>query len=107
MIAVAIVLAAQGVPQSMLAAADEANAAFVQCLFAVSRAANGARLGADEFERKLGSSCLAEEAAVVRTGIIVLRRRGVSDPESTVRREAQDARRSVLDTYRKGLEFRP
>ena len=107
MIALAFVLAAQDVPQSVMAAADEANGAFVQCLFATSRAANAARLGVDEFEHKLAGSCLVEERELVRTGAAVMRARGQPNAEATIRQEAADARRSVVNTFRETLKFRP
>lgn len=106
MMIAALLLAAEAVPQELLAAADEANGAYVQCLFATSRAAHSARLAVDEFERKLAASCLAEEEVLVRTGTAVLGRRETG-AQSTVRREARDARRSVVDTYRQTLTFRP
>jgi hypothetical protein len=102
--AISLLLAA-GVPQSMLAAADDANGAYVQCLFATSRAANAAHLSVEAFETKLASSCLTEEASLVRTGTAVMAARGETDAASTVKREAADARRSVVDTYRKILEL--
>lgn len=104
---IAFLLAAQPIPQRLEAASDEATGAYVQCLFAVSRAANAAHLGIEEFERKLGASCTAEEEAVVRTGIPILRRKGVASPAASAREETQDARRSVVDTYRTTLKFRP
>ena len=104
---IAILLAAQPIPQRLEAASDEAGGAYVQCLFAESRAANAARLGVDEFERKLAGSCTAEEEAVVRTGIPILRLKGVANPAASARQEARDARRSVVDTYRTTLKFRP
>ena len=100
MIAAALMMVAQPVPQNALAAADEANAAYVQCLFATSRAASGAHLSADDFERKLASACVGEEETLVRTGVAVLRARGHSNAEAAARQLAKDARRSVLDTYR-------
>jgi hypothetical protein len=107
MIALALFVAAQGVPQRVMAAADEANGAFVQCLFATSRAANAARLGVDDFEHKLAGSCLAEEQELVRTGAAVMRARSQPNAEATVRQEAADARRSVVNTFRETLKFRP
>ena len=107
MIGLALLIAAQGAPQSLLNAADEANGAFVQCLFATSRAANSARLTVEEFERKLAGSCLAQERELVRTGAAVMRARGQPDAEATVRQEAADARRSVVNTFRETLKFRP
>jgi hypothetical protein len=101
----ALLLAAQAVPQSLLAAADEANGAYVQCLFATSRTANGAHLALEQFERKLAASCLREEDDLVRTGTAVLTRRGERNAASRARQEAKDARRSVLDTYRQNLKL--
>lgn len=105
MIPFAILLAAQAVPQSMLAAADNADEAYVGCLFATSRAANGAGLSLEAFERKLASACHAEEEASVRAGAAVLMARGEPNAVSTERQMAEDARRSVVDTYRKILEL--
>ena len=107
MIGVALLIAVQPMPAELLGPADEANAAYVQCLFAESRAANAARLGVDEFERKLAGSCTAEEEAVVRTGIAILRLKGVANPAASARQQARDARRSVVETYRTTLKFRP
>ena len=105
MIAIAILLFAQAVPQSMLAAADDADAAYVQCLFATSRAANGAGLSLEAFERKLASACHEEEEASVRAGTAVLIARGEPNAASSERQMAEEARRSVVDTYRKILEL--
>jgi hypothetical protein len=104
---IALLLAAQAIPQNLESPADEAAGAYAQCLFAVSRAANRAGLAAEAFERKLASSCLAEEEAVVRTAIPIFRLKGMADPVSSARQNAQDARRSVVETYRKILQFRP
>jgi hypothetical protein len=106
MIAIALILSAQPVPQSMLATADSANGAYVQCLFATARAANGAHLSVDAFEGELASACRSEEQAIVRATTAVLDRRGERNAEATARQLAQDSRRSVLETYRKTIEFR-
>ena len=106
MIAIALLLFAQSVPQSMLATADNANAAYVQCLFATSRAANGAHLSVYAFEGKLASACGAEEQAIVRATSAVLERRGERNAEATARQLARDARRSVLETYRTTIDLR-
>src|SRR3954463_9034799 len=63
MIVLAFLAATQPVPVTLLDKADAASAAYVQCLYAVSRNANAARLSDGEFERKLADSCLAEERA--------------------------------------------
>ena len=107
MIAIAILLAAQAVPQNMLNAADDADSAYVGCLFATSRAANGAGLSLEAFERKLASACHEEEEASVRAGAAVLRARGEANAVSTERQMAEDARRSVLDTYRHAIALQP
>ena len=103
MIGIALILAAEPVPQTMLATADEANAAYVQCLFATSRAAMSAHLSAEAFERKLGSACIPEEDAVVRAGTAVLLRRGEPNSSSSAKRVAEEARRSVVESYRQAL----
>lgn len=105
MIALALLLATEAVPQSMVAAADDANGAYVQCLFATSRAANGAHLSLEAFESRLAASCITEEQEVVRTGTAVLSRRGEANAASSARQSAKDARRSVIQTYRQILEL--
>ena len=105
MIAIALLLGAQAVPQTLLAAADDANGTYVQCLFATSRAASGAHLSVEAFERKLAGACHAEEEAAVRTGTVVLVARGEADAGSDMSRLAKDARQTVLDTYRKIVEL--
>ena len=105
MIAVALLLGAQAVPQAMLAAADDANGAFVRCLFATSRAAHQARLSAGEFETRLSTSCMDEEAALIRATAAVLTRRGQHDARATARQLAHDSRISVENTYRQTIEL--
>jgi len=105
MIAAALLITVQAVPQNMLTAADDANAAYVQCLFQTSRAANAARLSLEAFETKLAASCIAEEQELVRTGTAVLNRRGQANAASNARQLAKDARRSVVQTYRQILEL--
>ncbi len=102
---IALFLGAQAVPQSLLRAADDADGTYVQCLFATSRAANGAHLTLEQFEGKLASACRNEEDAAVRAATAVLERRGEPDAASRSRQEAQDARRSVVNTYRQILEL--
>jgi glycine/D-amino acid oxidase-like deaminating enzyme len=98
---VALLIAAGAVPQTPLDAADQTDEAYVRCLFAASRAASAAHLSPDEFARKLSSACRNEEDAVVRTGTAVLARRGDPNAAAKARQSAQEARQSVLDTYRR------
>jgi hypothetical protein len=98
--AIALLLAAQAVPPAMLEAADRANQAYVQCLFAVSRSASAVHVDVEAFRGRLASACTSEEAALVRAGAAVLARRGEPNAASKMRQVTQDARRSVVDTYR-------
>lgn len=107
MIGLILLIGAQAVSQNMLAAADEANGAYVQCLFGTARAANGDGLSVTDFEGKLASACVAEEDALVRAGTAVLRAKGTPNAASTARQLANDARQSVLDTYRRTAALRP
>jgi len=107
MIAVALLLSGQAVPQNMLATADKANAAYVQCLFATARAANEAHLSVDAFQGKLASACVAEQQEIVRATAAVLKRRGEAGPESKAEQLARDARSSVVETYRRTRELIP
>lgn len=105
MIAVALLLSAQSVPHAVLDAADQANGAYVQCLFATSRAASASRMSADVFEARLAAACTAEQQAVVQAMTAVLQGRGERNAAAVARRAAEDARRSVLDTYRQALNL--
>jgi hypothetical protein len=104
-IAIALLIGAEPVSQSMLAAADDANGTYVQCLFATSRAASAGGLSVQAFERQLATACRSEAKATVRAGAAILVARGESDAVSSSRRVADEARRSVLDTYRRIREL--
>ena len=106
MVLAALLLLLQGVPQSMLATADDANEAYVKCLFATSRAASASHLSVEAFEARLGSACTDEEAALVRAMANVLQRRGESNATAQAERAAKDARRSVVETYRRAIELK-
>jgi hypothetical protein len=103
--AITLLLMAQSISQGTADAADSANQAYVQCLFATSRAASAARLSVDVFENKLASSCAAEENDAVRALTAALRQRGESNAASTARQAVSDARRSVVETYRRATEL--
>ena len=75
--------------------ADAANLAYVQCLFATSRAASAARLSVDAFEQKLAGSCRSEQRALKRLEPANLH--GLDEA----------ARQQVVETYRRALELEP
>ena len=50
---------------------------------------------------------VADDQELVRTGVAVMRARGQPNAEATIREEAADARRSVVNTFRETLKFRP
>lgn len=107
MIALAMLIAAQAGPSALASAADDASGAYIQCLFATSRAANRDRLSVGEFQSRLASSCTAEEQSVVRTTTAVLARRGERNAAGNARQLAQSARQQVIDDYRRALELEP
>ena len=74
--------------------ADAANLAYVQCLFAQSRAAHESRLLPDQFEALLARSCPAEELALVNAA-----------PDAA--QTAAQARQMVVDDYRRTVELQP
>ena len=87
--------------------ADAANAAYTQCLFAVSRNANAAHLSVGAFEEKLERSCASEQADLERTAERIFKARGESDASSRAQQLANDSRRMVVDSYRKTREIQP
>jgi hypothetical protein len=62
-------------------------------------------MSADAFEARLAAACTAEQRAVVQAMTAVLQRRGERNAAALARRAADEARRSVLDTYRQGLNL--
>jgi len=88
-----LILAAATSPSD---AADAANLAFTQCLFATSRAASEARLSPSAFEQKLAISCMSQQRDLERA-YYGTRVQGLADT----------ARRQVVDAYRKAVELEP
>lgn len=100
MIILAFLAAAQIVPAGISDAADAANEAYVGCLFAVSRSADGAGLTVTDFERKLAVSCLAEGRASIRIDAKIRALRGEREPARKADAWDSETRRSFVDDYR-------
>jgi hypothetical protein len=88
-----LILAAATSPSD---AADAANLAFTQCLFATSRDASEARLSPGALEQKLANSCLSQQRDLER-----------AYGGTRVHGLADAARRQVVDAYRKAVELEP
>ena len=97
-----LLLASQAVSPALLDQADARNAAFVSCLFSVSRESRATGLSADDFEQKLGRACRSEEDELRTVSIRILRLRGHSEAGATdqTAKLLDDARRSVVTAYR-------
>jgi hypothetical protein len=91
----------------LTADADASNLAYTQCLFATSRAANEARLSVGAFEERLATACRAEQRVVERSMGRVFAQRGERDGTASAHRLAEEARRGMVDTYRRTLELEP
>jgi hypothetical protein len=76
-------------------AADAANLAFTQCLFATSREASAARISPSLLEQRLARSCIAEQRELERS----------TGPRAGAL--ADTARQQVVDAYRKALDLEP
>jgi hypothetical protein len=87
--------------------ADAANAAYTQCLFAVSRDASAVHLSTGAFEEMLEHSCASEQAALQRATARIFRSRGEADASSRAKRLADDGRKMVVNSYRKTRELEP
>jgi hypothetical protein len=97
---IGLLIAAQ-IPGSLLARSDEANAAYVQCLFSVVRAANAAKLSQSAFEQRLSNACRAEGQVQRALGVRILKLRGEPRPEQSVDRTDWQIRQGMIDDYRK------
>ena len=106
MIMIAFLMAAQAVPASVLDEADAANDAYVGCLLAISRSADGAGLSVTEYERKLAVSCWAEERVINRIDTKLFTLRGHRGPAREADALNSETRQSMVDTYRRLPEFK-
>jgi hypothetical protein len=100
-------LLATAVPAAVTDAADDANLAYVQCLFATSRTASGDRLSIGAFEQRLANACLAQQSALERALAKSLARRGERNSAARAHGLADAARRTVVEDYRHALELEP
>ena len=101
MILATMLLMAANVPQSLLDRADEANLAYVRCLFGVTREANAAGLRVEQFERRMAESCLSEESSVRSLGSRILTLRGNGSPAASVDGFIRQTKRKMVEDYRK------
>ena len=101
MIALALILAAAAVPQSLLDDGDAANLALTQCGFAAERAAHAAGLSVSAFERKLAGDCSAEERRLRATSVRIFRARGSSNPAAEAEDMIRLGRQAMIDAYRR------
>ena len=87
--------------------ADAANEAYTQCLFASSREAHAAHLSVSAFEARLATACDAEQAELERALARILASRGEVSASARAKRLTVDARRMVVDSYRRTQELEP
>ena len=97
-----LLLASQSIAPTLLDRADSRNAAFVACLFSVSREARSMDFSAEHFEQKLSSACRSEEEELRAVSVNILQLRGHSAADATDRtaKLLSEARRSVVTAYR-------
>ena len=97
-----LLLASQAISPALLDQADSRNAAFVACLFAVSREARSNGLGAAQSEQKLSRASHTEEEALRAVSVRILQLRGHSAADAADRTSGllRDARRSVITAAR-------
>jgi len=101
MIALAAILAAIAVPQSLLNDGDAANLALTQCGFAAERSAHAAGLSVSAFEQKLARDCAAEERRLRATSVRIFRARGSANPAAEAEDMIRAEREAMVEAYRK------
>lgn len=97
----ALLLMAADVPRALLDRADAASGAYVGCLFGVTREAHSAGLPVDQFERRLASSCRAEEQAARQIDSRIFALRGDPNPAAKAAALAEETRRGMVANYRR------
>jgi hypothetical protein len=101
MIALALLLAASAVPQSLLEKADAAGLAQTQCLFSVFRAARQAHLSSGEFGAQLRSTCSAESLQLRTVSARIFTLRGEANPSARAQRMIDESYRAMVEEYRR------
>ena len=101
MIALALLLAASAVPQSLLDKADAAGLAQTQCLFSVFRAARQAHLSSGEFGAQLRSTCSAESLQLRTVSARIFTLRGEANPSARAQRMIDESYSSMVEEYRR------
>lgn len=107
MIMIGLLLWAQVVPDSLMARADAANLSYTQCLFAASREAHGAGQSVAAFERRLATRCLAEERELASASARIFTLRGDPAGMAKANQLTREARRGMVENYRRIPEFEP
>jgi len=107
MIMIGLALWAVAAADSLMAQADGANMSYTQCLFAASREAQGAGLPAAEFERRLAARCLTEERELEAVSARIFALRGDRAGAAQADRMTREARRGMVENYRRILEIEP
>lgn len=107
MIMLAWLLWSAAVPAELMARADDANSAFVGCLFAYSREASAAGVSASGFEDRLAQHCASEQRELQDISVRIFRLRGDSDALGRAQRLARAARSGVAEQYRKSIALGP
>jgi hypothetical protein len=89
------------------AMADADAAAYTACLFATSRSASVERLSASAFEQRLAGACRTEQRTLERALAGVLALQGQGHPVAQAKELTEDARRMIIDDYRRMLQLEP
>lgn len=100
----ALLSAAAGADPALVARADESNERYVQCLFSVSRDAQGKAISESEFSSLLAGSCETERAQLHEAFVAVRMQRGSTPAQSEAEWTSLEAqgRASVERAYRIG-----
>ena len=101
MIALAVLLAASPVPQTLLDAADAAGLAQTQCLFSTFRAARQAHLSSSEFGGRLRSACSAQSQQLRTVSARIFALRGEANPRAKAQQLIEESYSSMVEEYRR------
>lgn len=93
-------LFAAEIPHALMARADEAGMAYVQCLYGVVRQSNAAGLSQSAFEQRLSVSCRQEESSHRALALRIVTLRGDAAPARKVELLERQMRQNMIDEYR-------